>query len=429
MPREGLMETARRVYRSFGYAPIDTPALEYHEILAGKGGEESDRQMYQFIDHGGRHVAMRFDLTVPLARFVAQHIDQLGTPFKRYHIGTVWRGEKSQAGRYREFIQCDFDIIGTTSLASDVETGLVIHELIQAIGFDQFSIRVNHRKVLTGVLEKLQLSQQTVPVLRAIDKLDKAGPESVRDELEACGVTGRPADQLLQMVSIRGSNDEVLQQLQPLVDGNDQATTGLERMRQFAEHIAASGISDARLRIDPSIARGLDYYTGMVFETYLNQDPEIGSVCSGGRYDNLAELFTKRELPGIGASLGLDRLLAAMQRLDMLPAASTPAQVLIVNFDEQLLTEYLNMAGAIRRAGIGVEIYPETKRLAHQFKYADRRGFAAAVVAGSNEFQQQKLQVKWLAKGHQMEVALDENCTDLVRHLSENLPNLSSTFD
>ncbi len=429
MPREGLMETARRVYRSFGYAPIDTPALEYHEILAGKGGEESDRQMYQFIDHGGRHVAMRFDLTVPLARFVAQHIDQLGTPFKRYHIGTVWRGEKSQAGRYREFIQCDFDIIGTTSLASDVETGLVIHELIQAIGFDQFSIRVNHRKVLTGVLEKLQLSQQTVPVLRAIDKLDKAGPESVRDELEACGVTGRPADQLLQMVSIRGSNEEVLQQLQPLVDGNDQATTGLERMRQFAEHIAASGISDARLRIDPSIARGLDYYTGMVFETYLNQDPEIGSVCSGGRYDNLAELFTKRELPGIGASLGLDRLLAAMQRLEMLPAASTPAQVLIVNFDEQLLTEYLNMAGAIRRAGIGVEIYPETKRLAHQFKYADRRGFAAAVVAGSNEFQQQKLQVKWLAKGHQMEVALDENCTDLVRHLSENLPNLSSTFD
>ncbi len=429
MPREGLMETARRVYRSFGYAPIDTPALEYHEILAGKGGEESDRQMYQFIDHGGRHVAMRFDLTVPLARFVAQHIDQLGTPFKRYHIGTVWRGEKSQAGRYREFIQCDFDIIGTTSLASDVETGLVIHELIQAIGFDQFSIRVNHRKVLTGVLEKLQLSQQTVPVLRAIDKLDKAGPESVRDELEACGVTGRPADQLLQMVSIRGSNEEVLQQLQPLVDGNDQATTGLERMRQFAKHIAASGISDARLRIDPSIARGLDYYTGMVFETYLNQDPEIGSVCSGGRYDNLAELFTKRELPGIGASLGLDRLLAAMQRLDMLPAASTPAQVLIVNFDEQLLTEYLKMAGAIRRAGIGVEIYPETKRLAHQFKYADRRGFAAAVVAGSNEFQQQKLQVKWLAKGHQLEVALDENCTDLVRHLSENLPNLSSTFD
>ncbi len=429
MPREGLMETARRVYRSFGYAPIDTPALEYHEILAGKGGEESDRQMYQFIDHGGRHVAMRFDLTVPLARFVAQHIDQLGTPFKRYHIGTVWRGEKSQAGRYREFIQCDFDIIGTTSLASDVETGLVIHELIQAIGFDQFSIRVNHRKVLTGVLEKLQLSQQTVPVLRAIDKLDKAGPESVRDELEACGVTGRPADQLLQMVSIRGSNEEVLQQLQPLVDGNDQATTGLERMRQFAEHIAASGISDARLRIDPSIARGLDYYTGMVFETYLNQDPEIGSVCSGGRYDNLAELYTKRELPGIGASLGLDRLLAAMQRLEMLPAASTPAQVLIVNFDEQLLTEYLNMAGAIRRAGIGVEIYPETKRLAHQFKYADRRGFAAAVVAGSNEFQQQKLQVKWLAKGHQLEVALDENCTDLVRHLSENLPNLSSTFD
>ncbi len=429
MPREGLMETARRVYRSFGYAPIDTPALEYHEILAGKGGEESDRQMYQFIDHGGRHVAMRFDLTVPLARFVAQHIDQLGTPFKRYHIGTVWRGEKSQAGRYREFIQCDFDIIGTTSLASDVETGLVIHELMQAIGFDQFSIRVNHRKVLTGVLEKLQLSQQTVPVLRAIDKLDKAGPESVRDELEACGVTGRPADQLLQMVSIRGSNEEVLQQLQPLVDGNDQATTGLERMRQFAKHIAASGISDARLRIDPSIARGLDYYTGMVFETYLNQDPEIGSVCSGGRYDNLAELYTKRELPGIGASLGLDRLLAAMQRLDMLPAASTPAQVLIVNFDEQLLTEYLNMAGAIRRAGIGVEIYPETKRLAHQFKYADRRGFAAAVVAGSNEFQQQKLQVKWLAKGHQLEVALDENCTDLVRHLSENLPNLSSTFD
>ena len=292
IPREWLMEVARQVYRSYGYSPIDTPALEKLEILGGKGGEESDRQMYQFVDQGGRSVGMRFDLTVPLARYVAQHVEKLGLPFKRYHLGTVWRGERQQAGRYREFVQCDFDTIGTTSLASDVETGLVIYDLLKAIGFEKFTIRVNHRKILNGLLEKFGLTDQSTAVLRAIDKLEKAGVEKVTAELASCGVSSEQATQILQLASIQGENQEVLKQLQSLVGDHELAGQGLEELQEFCQLVTHSGANVARFQVDPSIARGLDYYTGMVFETILDDDPGIGSVCSGGRYDNLAELFT-----------------------------------------------------------------------------------------------------------------------------------------
>ena len=304
IPREALMDTARRVYRSYGFVPIETPVLEYSEILCGKGSEETDRQMFRFEDHGGRDVGMRFDLTVPLARFVAQHSNDLGMPFKRYHIANVWRGEKPQVGRYREFMQCDFDTIGTTSIASDIETALVIFDLLNAIGFEnKFQIRVNNRKVLNGVLQKCDLSDKSVEVLRALDKLGKIGREKCEQEMaDTSGASPEQIQQIMQLAEISGSADEVLKALEPVCAGNELAEEGFAQLRDLVGATTATGVSDDSLKIDVSIARGLDYYTGTIFETFLTELPDIGSVCSGGRYDNLAALYTKQQLPGIGAS-------------------------------------------------------------------------------------------------------------------------------
>ena len=407
------METSRRVYRSYGFVPIDTPTLELSEILCGKGSEETDRQMYRF-QHGKRDVAMRFDLTVPLARFVAQHHNELGMPFKRYHIGNVWRGERPQAGRFREFAQCDFDTIGTNSIASDIETVLVINDLIRAIGFDQFKIRLNNRKVLNGILEKANLAEHSVAVLRALDKLPKIGPEKVRQEmLETTGAPTSSIDQILMLSQISGTNREILQQLGPLCEGNGLAQQGREQLSDVIDATQALGLTETNLEIDVSIARGLDYYTGTIVETFLTDLPSFGSICSGGRYDNLAQLYTKQQLPGIGASLGLDRLLAAMQQLDLIPKTKTTAEVMIVQFDKSKLNEYLKLAADLRSAGIAVELYPEPKKLNQQFKYADRRGARAVIVAGTDEFAAGVIQVKWLADGTQTELPLTDGSAEI----------------
>jgi histidyl-tRNA synthetase len=418
IPREKLMETARKVYRSYGFVPIDTPTLELSEILCGKGSEETDRQMYRF-QHGKRDVAMRFDLTVPLARFVAQHHNELGMPFKRYHIGNVWRGERPQAGRFREFAQCDFDTIGTNSIASDIETVLVINDLIRAIGFEQFKIRLNNRKVLNGILEKANLAEHSVAVLRALDKLPKIGPEKVRLEmLETTGAADSSIDQILMLSQISGTNREIIQQLGSLCAGNELAEQGREQLADVIDATEALGLTENNLEIDVSIARGLDYYTGTIVETFLTDLPSFGSICSGGRYDNLAQLYTKQQLPGIGASLGLDRLLAAMQQLDLLPKTKTTAEVMIVQFDKSKLNEYLKLAADLRRAGIAVELYPETKKLNQQFKYADRRGARAVIVAGADEFASGVVQVKWLANGTQTEIPLTSGSSEIAEWLN-----------
>lgn len=422
IPRERLMETARSVYRSYGFVPIETPTLEYSEILCGKGGEESDRQMFRFEDHGGRDVGMRFDLTVPLARFVSQHANELGLPFKRYHIGTVWRGEKPQVGRYREFAQCDFDTIGTTSIASDIETALVIHDLMRAIGFEKFNIRVNNRKVLNGLLQKFDVAEESVAVLRAIDKLPKIGRDKVRSEIsDSTKISDPQIDQILCLAEISGSDERVLQQLEPICQGNELAERGLHELVQLTRATRAVGVSQEHLRIDVSIARGLDYYTGTIFETFLDDLPGIGSVCSGGRYDNLADLFTKQQLPGIGASLGLDRLLAAMQTLEMIPTLKTTADVLIVQFDADRLSDYFQIASHLRAGGISTEVYPEAKRIGQQFKYADRRGFQAVIVAGSDELESGHVQLKWLADGTQCELSSSDDCVEVIQWLTKKL--------
>ncbi|MEX2113630.1 MAG: histidine--tRNA ligase [Pirellulales bacterium] len=407
LPREWLIDTARRVYRSYGFSPIDTPALEYLEVLTGKGSEETDKQLYKFQDHGERWVGLRFDLTVPLARFAAQHIGQLGTPFKRYHIATVWRGENTQRGRYREFMQCDFDTIGTKALSADIETALVIHDLFQALGISDFTIHVNNRQVLSGLLERFELSGQSTPILRALDKLAKVGREKVAQEMiDVAGATAEQADNVLRLAQISGTNDHILSELETLVRGSEKGQEGVAKLAGLVAAVTAAGVDPARLRLAPSIARGLDYYTGTVFETFLDRLPGIGSVCSGGRYDNLAGLYTKQELPGIGASLGLDRLLAALEELQLIHKTRTPAPVFIPFFDAQRLHDYLRLAAAIRRLGIGVEFYPEPKKLAQQLKYADRRGFDLALIVGADEWAAGACQIKDLATGQSASVAL-----------------------
>jgi histidyl-tRNA synthetase len=422
IPRERLIDTARRVYRSYGFSPIDTPALEYLEILAGKGSDETDKQLYKFQDHGGRWVGLRFDLTVPLARFAAQHANELGLPLKRYHIATVWRGENTQRGRYREFMQCDFDTIGTRSVAADIETVLVIHDLLRAIGFADFSIRLNNRMVLTGLLERLGLADRATAVLRAVDKLGKIGADAVAEEIvSAAGAAPEQARQVLQLSEIAGSNDEVLRQVEALVAGNATGQAGVARLKEVLDGVAAAGVPAGRVRLDVSIARGLDYYTGTVLETFLDALPGIGSVCSGGRYDNLAALFTAQELPGIGASLGLDRLLAAMEELGMIEKVATPAPVFIPYFDPERLGQYLALASALRAAGIGVEVFPDPKKLGQQLKYADRRGFRVALIAGGNEFQAGVCQVKDLQTGAKQDVPLEANAASIVAAVKQIL--------
>jgi histidyl-tRNA synthetase len=411
------MEKARDVYRSYGFAPIDTPALEYAEILLGKGGEESDKQLYRF-QHDRHDVALRFDLTVPFARFAAQHIGQLGTPFKRYHLGPVWRGENTQKGRYREFWQCDFDTIGTTSNASDIETALVIHDLMRDLGFERFEVCINNRLVLNGLLEELGFAGKDAiaAVLRVLDKLPKAESqdEIIAEMIAKANTSADQAKRILSLAALQGENAEVLAQLEREFGGNARAADGIARLRELLAVCAMAGVPEGKLRLDLSIARGLDYYTGTVFETFLLDLPRIGSVCSGGRYDNLAGLYTKQELPGVGASLGLDRLLAAMEELNLLPKTATPAPVLMVQFDAERLGDYQRMARSLRARGIGVEVFPEAKKIGQQLKYAETRGFRVALIAGTDEFAAGVWNVKDLSARAESKIA-EANVAETIR--------------
>ncbi len=415
IPRERIMETARRVYRSFGYAPIDTPALEYLEILTGKGSDETDKQLYRFQDHGGRDVGLRFDLTVPLARFVAQHSAELGLPFKRYHLATVWRGENTQRGRYREFMQCDFDTIGTTGVASDIETVLVVGELLRQIGLEQFTIRINHRGVLNGLLEKAGLAEQSTAVLRSLDKLAKIGREATLAEIQrTAGATTAQSEQVLALVDVTGDSAAMLTQLATITAGSERGAAGVARLAEVIRAVEQTPGMAGRVQLDVSIARGLDYYTGLVLETTLGELPGIGSIASGGRYDNLASLYTTQELPGIGASLGLDRLLSAR-----IPAVSTPAEVFLPYFAADKLSDYLRVASQLRAAGFGVEFYPEPRKLGAQLKYADKRGFRAAVIIGADEFAAGQCQLKNLSDGGSQTLTLEADAASLVAALRE----------
>jgi len=402
MERERMVDVAKAVYRSYGFAPIDTPALELAEILLGKlePGAEIARQLYRFRDNGGRDVALRFDLTVPFARFAAMHVQRLGTPFKRYHVGTVWRGENTQAGRYREFLQCDFDTIGTASGAADIEVVLVIHDLLAALGFERFTVRISDRHILGGVLDLLGAGDRATAVLRSVDKLANQGPDAVRNELvDDVGLSGAESDDILDIVA--SDLDVVAKRF----GASDRVASGIERLSELFAVAAAVGIPEGRLVVDLSISRGLDYYTGTVYETYLGDLPAIGSVCSGGRYDDLAGLYTNQALPGVGASLGLDRLLAASEELGLVGTAATPAPVLFVRFPGVALVDLHAMAAEVRRAGVGAEVYPDQRKLGPQLQLAERRGTQVAVLAGPSELAEGNVKVKDLASRTEATVA------------------------
>ncbi len=411
LAREAVLQKARAVYRSYGFTPIDTPACETLDVLLGKGGDESDKLVYRVLSARGdkAEMGLRFDLTVPFARFSAQYINQLGTPFKRYAMGPVWRGERPGQGRYREFWQCDFDTIGTTSNASDIETALVINDLFTAIGFDKFEIRINNRLLLNGLLELNGLADKAVPLLRSLDKLPKIGCDKVAEEMmKEAEVTPEQAKSVLDLAETTGTNSEVLDKVEAFFGAtpNEKAAEGIKRLRELLAVAKTVGVPEGRIKIDLSICRGLDYYTGTIYETFLTDLPGIGSVCSGGRYDNLASKYTKQVLPGVGASLGVDRLIAAMEEIKhpLLTGQTTPAEVLVVNFDATRLGDYQRIARVLRAAGVNVEVYPEAKKVGQQFAYAEKRGFKLVVIAGSTEFEQGVWKVKDLAKREEITV-------------------------
>jgi len=390
--RSALLSTLERVFRSFGFVPIDTPALEYAEILLGKGGGETDKQVYRFRDHGERDVALRFDLTVPFARFMAEHIDELYLPFRRYHMAKVWRGENTQRGRYREFLQCDFDIVGTDSAAADADIVLVINDAIAALEAGEFHIRINHRGAFNRFLSRIGATEKSGAVLRLVDKLEKLGAEEVgRLLVEELGDAA--AAQVLQYVHEEGSFDETLRKMEVLAGGGGPDIDRLRAIRDCAREAGAL----SRLRLDPSITRGLDYYTGVVFETTLDALPQIGSVCSGGRYDELASLYTSRRLPGVGASVGLDRLLAALDALGRAGRSPGFTKLLILNLEESFLPRYQAIAAEFRRANIACELFPEKRKLAQQFGYAERKGIGHALLLGSAEAEKGIVTLKDLA--------------------------------
>jgi histidyl-tRNA synthetase len=414
--RERLVSAAIDVYRRYGYAPIDTPALELAEILTGGGGADAEKQMYRFDDAGGREVAMRFDLTVPLARFAAQHIDALGTPFKRYHIAPVWRGENPQKGRYREFLQCDFDTIGTESPVADIETVLVVHDLFAAVAAGPFTIRVNDRRILNAVLTTTGLAARSEAVLRALDRIGKVGAERVAADLEAQGVPADRVGTLLATVDPGAAEGDVLDRLAGAVAGDPAAQTAIDALGTLLEAADAVGIPAGRVVVDGSIARGLDYYTGIVFETYLDQRPDIGSCCSGGRYDDLASRYTSRRLPGVGGSLGVDRLLAAIEEQEGGEDAVT-VPVLVTRFGDEGIVGLLALADSIRRAGIAVEVYPDADRIGKQLRYADRRRHRLVVIAGPDERAAGTVTLKDMATGEERPVTAAVAVEEIARAL------------
>ncbi|MFV1959095.1 MAG: histidine--tRNA ligase, partial [Planctomycetota bacterium] len=368
--------TARvtEAFRRHGYAPIETPALEYAEILVGKGGEESDRLLYRWTDAGGREVALRFDLTVPLARFVAEHAGRLVFPFRRYHVGPVWRAERPQKGRFREFLQCDADLVGATGAAADAEMLVVMDAAYRALDVGRVTLHVNDRRVLNGLLETLGASEVATGILRALDKLDKQGAEAVAREMVEAGLDASKVRTLLDVAEPGSDDADTLASLGRAVRGSGIGEEGVVALGRVRDLALASGVSPEALCIDPSVARGLDYYTGIVYEARMADAPGFGSVGGGGRYDDLAGLYSKTPFPGVGGSVGIDRLLAALEAREGASAGAWGSEVLVVHPGKGRLGAACAFAAGLRSHSLSAEIYPEARKHGAQMRYADRMG-------------------------------------------------------
>ena len=408
---EAMMEILRRTYSLYGFTPLDTPAIEAADVLLAKGGGETEKQIYRF-QKGDSDLALRFDLTVPLAKYVALHYGELSFPFRRYQIGKVYRGERAQRGRFREFYQADIDVIGDGKLdiSNEAEIPSIIYKTFSQMGLRRFQIRVNNRKILNGFYAMLGLSEQSGDIMRTVDKLDKIGAEKVRTLLvEECGLAEERADEILRFIAIRGTNAEVLTALEGYRGRNEVFDLGLDELTAVVKYLGAFGVPEENFAVDLTIARGLDYYTGTVYETTLLDHPEIGSVCSGGRYDNLAEYYTDRALPGVGISIGLTRLFYVLGEQGMLnPARNTaPADVLVLPMTDDL-TQAVRTATLLRDAGIRTQLYCEQKKFKAKIQYADKLSIPYVLFLGEDEIASGTASVKCLATGGQTSVSVAE---------------------
>ena len=408
---ERMMDILRRTYSLYGFTPLDTPVIEASEVLLAKGGGETEKQIYRF-QKGDADLALRFDLTVPLAKYVALHYNDLSFPFRRYQIGKVYRGERAQRGRFREFYQADIDIIGDGKLdiTNEAEIPAIIYQTFTSLGLKRFQIRVNNRKILNGFYAMLGLTARSGDIMRTVDKLDKIGAEKVRTLLtDEVGVSAESADEILKFIAITGGNEQVLAALESYRGRNEVFDEGLDQLNTVVKYLSAFGVPAENFAVDLTIARGLDYYTGTVYETTLLDHPEIGSVCSGGRYDNLAEYYTDKQLPGVGISIGLTRLFYVLGEQGMLnPGLPTaPADVLILPMTAELAPA-VTLATRLRAAGVRTQLYTEQKKFKAKMNYADKIGVPYVLFLGDDEIAGNVVGCKDMASGEQTTLPFDE---------------------
>ena len=419
---EKMMEILRTTYASYGFAPLDTPVIEDAQILLAKGGGETEKQIYRFTK-GDSDLALRFDLTVPLAKYVALHYNELAFPFRRFQISKVYRGERAQRGRFREFYQADIDIIGDGKLdiLNEAEIPAIIYKVFRGFGLSRFQIRVNNRKILSGFYAMLGLSEKSGDIMRTVDKLDKIGAEKVRVILlEDCGLTDAQADEILKFIAITGTNAEVLAALEGYAGKNEMFDQGLSELKAVTANLTAFGVPEANFAVDLTIARGLDYYTGTVYETTLLDHPEIGSVCSGGRYDNLAGYYIDKPLPGVGISIGLTRLFYVLDEQGLLNPAlpSAPADVLVLPMTGDPAAA-IAVAETIRSTGLRVQLYGEQKKFKQKMAYANKLEVPFAVLLGEDEIAEGVCSVKNMQTGEQVKLTPAEAASYIKSALAE----------
>ena len=407
-----MYDTIKNTYESFGFLPIDTPILEYSEILLAKAGGETEKQIYSF-KKGDTDISMRFDLTVPLSRYVSQHMNDITFPFKRYQIGKVYRGERPQKGRFREFYQCDIDVIGNgeLSIAYDAELPCIIYNVFKKFAFGEFVIKINNRKILNGFFSSLGLSEHVTDILRIVDKIDKIGSEIVKEELIKIGVSEEAADRILYFINIDGSNDEIISALKNLNIENEIFNKGVEEIEQVINYLRMFNIPENNFKIALSIARGLDYYTGTVYETNLVDYPELGSICSGGRYDNLTSYYSNQTMPGVGISIGLTRLFDQLMDnglIEKIQTNSSIAQVLIVDADNSNFEYVSNVGNILRQNNIRTDIYYGDKQLKNKMKYANKLAIPYVLIIGETEKNESLVTIKDMVSGEQNLTTIEE---------------------
>ncbi|WP_138160274.1 histidine--tRNA ligase [Peptoniphilus catoniae] len=403
-----MMDTIRKNFENHGFLPIDTPVIEKSEVLLAKGGGETEKQIYRFTK-GDTDMSLRFDLTVPLARYTVEHFNDLSFPFRRYHIGKVYRGEKAQKGRFREFYQCDIDTIGNEKLdiLNDAEFPVVIYHTFKDLGFNEFTIKINNRRLLTGFFSSLNI-EDSANVLRTVDKLDKIGKENVIEELMENGISKETTYKILDFISISGNNEEIFKQLEDLNIENETFKEGLDELKTVIKYVADFNVPEENYSVDLKIARGLDYYTGTVYETILDNYPQVGSVCSGGRYDNLASYYTDKKLPGVGLSIGLSRLFYQLNEAKIIEAKKQSLIDLIVIPMDEYIDYGVKLVSKLREGGVKCMIYTEKAKLGKKFKYSNALDIPYTIVIGEEEVKTEKYTLKNMASGEQDLFTLEE---------------------